>query len=134
LLDRIAGTILALNQTKPTRLIRSLYGISFLVRFWTRSLRSPRAFFSGERDPIRRIISLISLTISNDFEPFFTTKESKKGAGLGLSLCKEFVRQIGRTIKVESKPGHGTTFLVALPTELRKEEGPETNDDSRSDR
>jgi PAS domain S-box-containing protein len=57
------------------------------------------------------------------FEPFFTTKESKKGAGLGLSLCKEFVRQIGGTIKVESKPGHGATFLVTLPTGLKEEEG-----------
>ena len=57
------------------------------------------------------------------FEPFFTTKESKKGAGLGLSLCKEFVRQIGGTIKVESKSGCGATFLVTLPAGLKEEEG-----------
>jgi PAS domain S-box-containing protein len=57
------------------------------------------------------------------FEPFFTTKELKKGAGLGLSLCKEFVRQIGGTIKVESKSGCGATFLVTLPAGLKEEEG-----------
>jgi PAS domain S-box-containing protein len=56
------------------------------------------------------------------FEPFFTTKDSKKGAGLGLSLCKEFLGQIGGTIKAESKPGCGATFLVTLPTGLKEEE------------
>jgi PAS domain S-box-containing protein len=50
------------------------------------------------------------------FEPFFTTKESKSGIGLGLSLCYDFVSDMGGTIKVVSKPGHGATFSVALPT------------------
>ncbi|HEY3275061.1 MAG TPA: PAS domain S-box protein [Syntrophorhabdaceae bacterium] len=56
------------------------------------------------------------------FEPFFTTKESKSGIGLGLSLCHDFVRDLGGSIKVVSKPGHGTTFTVSLPIH---------NDDSR---
>ncbi len=54
------------------------------------------------------------------FEPFFTTKESKKGIGLGLSLCEEFLRQMGGTIRVESKPGVGTTFLVGLPVSQQR--------------
>jgi len=49
------------------------------------------------------------------FEPFFTTKESKKGIGLGLSLCYDFVSAMGGTIRVESRPGLGTTFFTALP-------------------
>ncbi len=50
------------------------------------------------------------------FEPFFTTKESKSGIGLGLTLCYDLVNDMGGTIKVVSKPGHGTVFSVALPT------------------
>jgi len=50
------------------------------------------------------------------FEPFFTTKESKKGVGLGLLLCSEFLKNMGGTIHVESRPGFGTVFFVTLPT------------------
>ncbi|MBI5584783.1 MAG: PAS domain S-box protein, partial [Deltaproteobacteria bacterium] len=49
------------------------------------------------------------------YEPFFTTKESKKGVGLGLSLCLDFLSHMQGTIKAKSKPGRGTTFLVTLP-------------------
>jgi PAS domain S-box-containing protein len=51
------------------------------------------------------------------FEPFFTTKESKKGVGLGLSLCREFLAHAGGSVRAESRPGRGSTFVVALPAE-----------------
>jgi signal transduction histidine kinase len=47
------------------------------------------------------------------FEPFFTTK--KKGTGLGLAIAKQIVEQHGGTIRVESKPGAGTSFTLELP-------------------
>jgi len=37
------------------------------------------------------------------------------GSGLGLILCKDFVEKNGGTIKVESKPGSGSTFTFTLP-------------------
>jgi len=39
----------------------------------------------------------------------------EKGTGLGLILCKEFVEKSGGSIKVESKPGIGSTFVIRLP-------------------
>jgi PAS domain S-box-containing protein len=57
------------------------------------------------------------------FEPFFTTKESKKGVGLGLSLCHEFLSHMGGTVRAESKPGRGASFVVSLPAELSGKEG-----------
>jgi len=47
------------------------------------------------------------------FEPFFSTKE--RGTGLGLAVSRQIVQAHGGTIRCESSPGVGTTFVVRLP-------------------
>ena len=49
------------------------------------------------------------------FEPFFTTKEAGKGTGLGLSTVYGIVTRAHGTIEVDSAPGEGSTFRIALP-------------------
>ena len=49
------------------------------------------------------------------FEPYFTTKEVGKGTGLGLSVTKAIIDKHRGLISVDSKPGHGSTFLFYLP-------------------
>ena len=50
------------------------------------------------------------------FQPFFTTKPTGQGTGLGLSLSYDIVKVHGGELKVETKEGKGTTFIIQLPT------------------
>lgn len=47
------------------------------------------------------------------FVPFFTTKA--QGSGIGLSLCKQIVKQHHGRLQVKSSPGRGSTFTIVLP-------------------
>ena len=49
------------------------------------------------------------------FQPFFTTKPTGQGTGVGLSLSYDIVNAHGGELKVETKEGKGTTFIVLLP-------------------
>ncbi len=49
------------------------------------------------------------------FQPFFTTKPTGQGTGLGLSLSYDIIKAHGGEIKVETKEGEGTTFIIQLP-------------------
>jgi signal transduction histidine kinase len=50
------------------------------------------------------------------FQPFFTTKPAGQGTGLGLSLSYDIITKgHGGEIKVETKEGEGTVFIISLP-------------------
>jgi signal transduction histidine kinase len=53
------------------------------------------------------------------FERFYRADGSRSrasgGSGLGLAICKEIAAAHGGRIWVESRPGHGSRFSIALP-------------------
>jgi two-component system sensor histidine kinase KdpD len=58
------------------------------------------------------------------FEPFYRGPQQGArwtGSGLGLAIAKGFVEANGGTIEVESLPGQGTSFVVALPVDPESE-------------
>ncbi len=52
------------------------------------------------------------------FEPFFTTKPAGKGTGLGLSVTYGIIKDHKAEIKLESKMGVGTAFIISFPTSV----------------
>ncbi len=53
--------------------------------------------------------------IDKIFQPFFTTKPTGEGTGLGLSLSYDIIKAHGSEIKVDTKGGEGTDFIIQLP-------------------
>ena len=49
------------------------------------------------------------------FQPFFTTKPTGVGTGLGLSLSYDIIKAHNGEIKVETKEGEGSEFIITIP-------------------
>lgn len=66
-----------------------------------------------------RGIGIRPTEVSLIFDPYyrasFTDTESRRGAGLGLTLVQQIVRSHGGTIEVDSHPGIGSTFRLVFP-------------------
>ena len=56
------------------------------------------------------------------FEPFVQERDDARstyqGSGLGMSIAKGLVEQMGGTITVSSEEGKGSTFIVTIPFEI----------------
>ncbi|MCR4414522.1 MAG: ATP-binding protein [Thermoguttaceae bacterium] len=66
-------------------------------------------------------VGVARLHLEKIFEPFFTTRADRGGTGLGLSLCRMLISEMGGRIEVRSVLGQGTTFTVILnPADARR--------------
>lgn len=62
--------------------------------------------------------------INRIFEPFFTTKP--QGMGMGLSICRSIIENLGGRLSVSLGHSHGSVFQVFLPNQ------PAAQDDKRT--
>lgn len=49
------------------------------------------------------------------FQPFFTTKGAGEGTGIGLTVVRRLTEEHGGQIRVKTKEGKGTTFILDFP-------------------
>ena len=78
---------------------------------------------NGKRRKVNQVLVAVRDTgigipkdiVSKIFQPFYSTKE--KGTGMGLAICHRIISQHSGDIFVDSEPGHGATFTVALPVD-----------------
>ncbi len=54
------------------------------------------------------------------FESFFTTKEIGKGTGLGLFISYNLISEVDGEIRLDSRPGDGTTVTIRVPIRPKK--------------
>lgn len=65
-------------------------------------------------------IGIAAENVAKIYDPFYTTKGVGRGTGLGLAVSYGIVQEHAGHITVESMPGQGTTFRIALPTTLNR--------------
>ena len=71
-------------------------------------------------------IGMDEATIAKIFEPFIQADESTTrrfgGSGLGLTICRDLAQILGGSIRVESHPQVGSTFVLSLPLRVAPEQ------------
>jgi signal transduction histidine kinase/ligand-binding sensor domain-containing protein len=91
------------------------------------SNKTPTIWVSTKKDGNRILISvrdngpgIPSNIVDKIFQPFFTTKPTGQGTGLGLSLAYDIVKAHGGEIKVETREGEGSEFMILLPVKINE--------------
>lgn len=54
-------------------------------------------------------------TLPKIFQPYFTTKSAKQGTGLGLNIVQRLVKEAKAALRVQTRVGEGTSFVVYIP-------------------
>ncbi len=58
-----------------------------------------------------------AVALDSLFKPFFTTKQSRAGLGLGLSISRGIMNNLGGSLTAGNHPEGGALFTLVLPTE-----------------
>ncbi|MEO6288545.1 MAG: ATP-binding protein, partial [Ginsengibacter sp.] len=85
------------------------------VSISTKALKSPSGDLEVEITIKDNGNGIPQKVLDKIFQPFFTTKPTGQGTGLGLSLSYDIIKAHGGEIKVETKEGEGSEFVIRLP-------------------
>jgi signal transduction histidine kinase len=112
--------LLETDPRKLTIVVRNLVGNA--LKFTERGHVWVEAYRDGDSLLVRVSDTGIGIRPEDQeaiFEMFRQADQSDTrrhgGSGLGLYIVRRFVEQLGGTISVESAPGQGSVFTVALP-------------------
>lgn len=101
-----------LNQVFMNIIVNAIQAINDKGDIYIRTYADDKHVYTSIRD---NGSGICEEHISRIFEPGFTTKGSGIGMGLGLSICYNIIKKHNGEIKVESKLGKGTEFIVCIP-------------------
>jgi len=120
------------DATRLTQILINLIGNA--LKFTKDGSISIKISNEGKTDTVMKTgitISDTGIGIENDKQEYIfdrfqqaddTVTRSYGGTGLGLSIVKDLVLLQNGTIKVESEPGMGTTFIVTIPYKIADEQ------------
>lgn len=86
-----------------------------IVTVTTRRLTLPAGGWGAEITVTDNGNGIPQKVVDKIFQPFFTTKPTGQGTGLGLSLSYDIIKAHGGEVRVETKEGEGSEFLITLP-------------------
>ncbi len=111
-LPQIECNLSQLNQVFMNILSNSAQAIATRGEIWIRTLQDGENIRLEFEDSGSGIPEN---TLEKIFDPFFTTKKVGQGTGLGLSIAYGLIQKHNGTIRVESRMGQGTKFIIELP-------------------
>ncbi|HWH63491.1 MAG TPA: HAMP domain-containing sensor histidine kinase, partial [Ginsengibacter sp.] len=116
ILNLITNAFYAVDEkAKNPQLLNGSKEYEPMVTVSTKSVKSP----SGDLGVILTVMDngngIPQKVVDKIFQPFFTTKPTGQGTGLGLSLSYDIVKAHGGEIKVETKEGEGSEFIIQIP-------------------
>jgi PAS domain S-box-containing protein len=121
--------VIVSDKLRLTQILLNVCGnaIKFTEKGSVRLIVDPVSALVNDMQTIRFSIVDTGIGIPEDkiykiFDRFVQASESTTrlfgGTGLGLSIVKSLVHLLGGSIRVESTPGKGTTFILEFPLEV----------------
>jgi CheY-like chemotaxis protein/anti-sigma regulatory factor (Ser/Thr protein kinase) len=120
--DGLAGVHLATDRQKLKQILANL--LSNALRYTERGHVRLFGERSGDRLLIRVEDTGVGIAPEDQgriFDEFATLGKGRRepgGTGLGLAICRRLAGLLGGEILLESEPGRGSTFTLALPASL----------------
>jgi PAS domain S-box-containing protein len=117
------------DETQMLRLFQNLIGNALKFR----SGETPKVKVHGKLVG-RRLCEILVEDNGIGFDPKFAElifkpfqrlhgRSEYDGTGMGLSICRKIVERHGGSIRAESEPGTGSTFIIRLPVKQDRWEG-----------
>jgi light-regulated signal transduction histidine kinase (bacteriophytochrome) len=117
------------DEAQMSRLFQNLIGNALKFR----GGETPRIKVYGKLDK-KRICEIFVKDNGMGFDPKYAElifkpfqrlhgRSEYDGTGMGLAICRKIVERHGGSIRAESEPGKGSTFIIRLPVKQDQWEG-----------
>ncbi|MEM5786710.1 MAG: PocR ligand-binding domain-containing protein [Syntrophobacteraceae bacterium] len=112
---------LEVDESQMLRLFQNLIGNALKFRSDSSPAIKVRAKYNGRESceivVIDNGIGFEQRYAERIFKPFqrLHGRSEYEGTGIGLAICRKIAERHGGTIRAESRPGEGSTFIIVLP-------------------